>query len=247
MRRLLLLFCLLLATPAAAAPMGLSVGGLERGALRFELSYVYGYRLVSVTVDRAAASDEDTLPDRAGISTGSTTLALELEPVRYVAIQLRGLLQQPQVPQAGYKGPWGWGAGATLRITPLHVADDLFHLGVYGAFDGQFVGAPTAADAPLRLWSLRAGVGAGLGGEDRGYYADLGVHYSRSWGLLTPAGDDGPRYTLGLPLPVGVHVGAGLISAPVAPAINQRSRVHAGIDVQLIDEWAITVRVGAVL
>ncbi len=243
----LLLLSLLLAAPAAAAPMGVSVGGLERGAFRFELTYDYGYRTVAVAVDRAPTADDDALPDRAGISTGSATLALELEPVRHVALQVRGLLQQPQVPAAGYKGPFGWGLGATLRITPLHAAGDAFHLGAYGALDGQFVGLPTDADAPLTLWSLRAGVGVGAGGEAHGYYADLGVHYARSWGRLTPAGEDGPRYALALPLPLGVHLGAGLISGPLAPAHNQRSRVHAGVDVRLIDEWAVTFRVGAVL
>ena len=113
MRPLLLACCLLLAAPAAAAPMGISVAGLESGAFRVELTYDYAYRMVAVAVDRPPATDEDTLPDRAGIGTGSATLALELEPVRYVSLQLRGLLQQPRIPQAGYKGPFGWGLGAT--------------------------------------------------------------------------------------------------------------------------------------
>ncbi len=244
MRWPLLLVSLLLPLPALAAPLGVTVAGLEGGAVQADVSVDYGHRQFGVTTDESTTDDEG-LPDQTAINTASLGLAVTLQPIRFASLEARARIHKPVVVQADYKAPWGWGVGATLRITPVHAAHDLVHVGAYGAFDGQLIRYPSSPNGPLRIWSLRAGLGLALGGEERGYYADLGVHYSRAWGMVKPA-DASPVYSLTSTLPIGVQLGAGLISGPVAPASNTRSRVTAGIAVRLIDEWALTIRLGAV-
>jgi hypothetical protein len=259
MRWTLLLLCLLFAAPAAAAPFGVGVAGLARGAARFEMSFDYGKRSMDLTTEGA---DE---AQRVSIDAGGFSWAFELEPFKYLALDARFLLHEPRIDALNYAGPMGWGFGGTAKVTPLHVAHDLLHVGVYGAFDGQLVGLPTDDAAAMRLYHLRAGLGVGLGNADDGWYVDLGVHYARSWGELvlqeeeqveveddegnlsleTQVNDVG--YDALLPRPVGVRLGAGFFSSPIAPAHNTRSRVRAGLEVRLIDEWALTLRVGVIL
>lgn len=244
MRWSLLLVSLLLPLPALAAPLGVTVAGLEKGVVQADVSFDYGHRQFAVSADEEAADDQG-LPDQTAINSASLGLALTLQPIRYASLEARALIHKPSVVQADYKGPWGWGVGGTLRITPVHAAHDLVHVGVYGAFDGQLIRYPSSPNGPLRTWSVRAGLGLALGGEDRGYYADLGAHYSRAWGMVKPT-DAAPVYSLTSTLPVGVQIGAGLISGPVSPATSTRSRVTAGIAVRLIDEYALSIRLGAV-
>ncbi len=244
MRWTLLLLSLLLPLPALAAPLGPTVAGLESGVLKLDVSFDYANRSFGVTTDEAATDDEG-LPDSTGINTAGFGVGLTLQPIRYASLEARICMHKPNVVQADYKAPWGWGVGGMLRITPVHAAHDLVHVGLYGAFDGQLIRYPSSPNGPLRIWSLRTGLGLSLGGEDRGYYVDLGGHYSRAWGMVKPA-DASPVYQLTSKMPVGFQLGAGLISAPVAPASNTRSRVTAGIAVRLLDEWALSIRLGAV-
>ena len=259
MRWTLLLLSLLVTAPAAAAPFGVGVAGLARGAARFEMAFDYGKRSMDLTGD---GSDES---QRVSIDAGGFSWAFEFEPIKYLALDARFLLHEPRIDALNYAGPFGWGFGGTARVTPLHVAHDLLHVGVYGAFDGQLVGLPTDDMAAMRLYHLRAGLGVGLGNADDGWYVDLGVHYARSWGSLVMqettteqvTGEDGlpttetytedVGYDALLPRPVGVRLGAGFFSSPIAPAHNTRSRVRAGLEVRLIDEWGLTLRVGVIL
>jgi hypothetical protein len=259
MRWTLLLFSLLVAAPAAAAPFGVGVAGLARGAARFEMSFDYGKRSMDLTTEGVDDSQ------RVSIDAGGFSWAFEFEPIKYVGLDARFLLHQPRIDALDYAGPMGWGFGGTAKITPLHVAHDLLHVGAYGAFDAQLLGMPTDDPAAMRLYHLRAGLGVGIGNADDGWYVDLGVHYARSWGSLTTqvaenveVTDDEGNLTLEtqitdvgyealLPRPVGVRLGAGFFSSPIAPAHNTRSRVRAGLEVRLIDEWALTLRVGVIL
>lgn len=251
MRCLALLIALALSAPAGASPFGSSVAGLAKGAFRLEMTYDYGSRTLGFVNDAGEVT-------RTGLSTGGVSLGATVEPCRYVSIEGRFLLHQPRVDAMDYAGSYSWGFGSGVRITPLHVADGLFHLGVYGSLDGQFVGGPTDGLAPLRLYTLRTGLGVGFGDAQRGWYFDIGGHYSRGWGefVLTVEEMDEDtgevetthlQYDCGMPRPFGVRLGAGLFSGPIAPAHNARSRMYGGIDVRLIDEWAVGVRFGVVL
>jgi len=251
MRRLALLFALLLSTPAWAAPFGPSVAGLAKGAFRLDLTYDYGSRTLGFTPDEG----EET---RTGLSTGGVSLSATVEPCRYISFEGRFLVHQPRVEAMEYTGPASWGFGAGARITPVHAGDGLFHLGAYGFLDGQYVGGPTDDLAPLRLYTLRAGLGVGLGDAQRGWYAELGGHYSYGWGeFVLPVTemdeDTGEsettylQYDTGLPRPFGIRLGAGLFSGPIAPAHNTRSKLYGGVDIRLVDEWAVSVRFGVIL
>ncbi len=263
MRCTALLTMLLIAAPAAASPMGPSVAGLAPGALRLEISYDYGGR----TVDAELQTDEereDALDGQARVLGGGMSLALTFEPVPYVSLEGRFFGHQSNIEQLGYEGPFSWGWGAMARVTPVHVAHDSVHVGVYGSFDAQMVGWPSAPYAPMQLYNLRAGLGVGFGGARQGWYVDLGAHYSRLWGQLVMSVDEQyeveteegntvletetwrAMYDPSLALPVGARIGAGFFSGPIAPANNTRSRVTAGIDIRLIDEWAASVRMGVI-
>jgi hypothetical protein len=263
MRWTALLISLLLAAPAAASPMGSTVAGFAPGAVGMELTFDYGGR----GLDAALLTDEereDQLEGRARVLSGGMSLALTVEPIRYVAFEGRFFGHQPRIEALGYEGPFGWGCGGMVRVTPIHAAGDLVHAGVYGSFDAQMVGWPSAPYAPVHLYNLRAGVGVGFGGARHGWYIDLGAHYSRLWGQLTMTIEDKydvvnadgdtvletetwrAIYDPSLALPVGARIGMGFFSAPIAPATNTRSRVTAGLDVRLIDEWGASVRMGVI-
>ncbi len=244
MRLTLLLISLLLPLPALAAPLGITVAGLDDGILKADVSFDYANRRYTATADEAATDDEG-ITDSTAINTAAFGLGLTLQPFRYASLEARVQMHKPKVVQAAYTAPWGWGVGGTLRLTPLHAAHDLVHVGVYGAFDGQLIRYPSSPNGPLRTWSLRAGLGVALGGADRGYYVDLGGHYSRAWGMVKPT-DASPVYTLTSEMPVGFQLGAGLFSGPINPSFNTHSRVTAGIAVRLLDEWALSIRLGAV-
>ncbi len=260
MRSTLLILILLCAAPAAAAPYGASVAGFARGAARFEMTFDYGKRTLDVTPE---GSDES---QRVSLDAGGFSWAFEFEPFKFLSVDGRFLLHQPRIDGLDYAaGSTGWGVGGSARLTPLHLAHDLLHIGAYGAFDGQFVGSISDSAAEVRLYDLRVGLGVGLGGAEDGWFVDLGVHYARSWGSLTMQveqtveveDDEGnlsvesewvdAPYDVLLPRPVGVRLGAGFFSSPIAPAHNTRTRVKAGLEVRMIDEWGLTLRVGVIL
>ncbi len=245
MRWTLLLVSLLLPLPALAVPLGPTVAGLDDGILKTDVTFDYAHRQFAAAAEDTSASDDEGISDATGINTASFNLGLTLQPFRYASLEGRIGMHKANVVQASYKAPWGWAVGGTLRITPVHAAHDLVHVGVYGAFDGQLIRYPSSPNGPLRLWNLRAGLGVALGGADRGYYVDLGGHYSRAWGMVKPA-DASPIYQLTGKMPVGIQIGAGLFSGPVAPASSTRSRVTFGAAVRLLDEWALSIRLGAV-
>jgi len=251
MRRLALLLMLVTCAPAWAAPFGPSVAGLAKGAFRLDLTYDYGSR----TLDFALDGGDET---RAGLTTGGASLGATVEPCRFVSFEGRLFVHQPRVEAMEYSGSTSWGFGAGARLTPVHAGDGLFHLGAYGFLDGQYVGGPTDDLAPLRLYTLRAGLGIGLGDAERGWYAEIGGHYSHGWGefvLTVEERNDETgetetaylQYDCGLRYPVGIRLAAGLFSGPIAPAHNTRSKLYGGLDVRLIDEWAVGVRFGVIL
>lgn len=254
MRWLILWMLLGVTLPAAAAPMNSPAAGVIEGLLRLDAGYDFAYRSMEATVEGEDDAEDDTVTLRsAGLS-----VALTFEPVKYVALDARVTLWRPKVDEVNGTFPWGWGAGGTLRITPLHLAEDLVHIGLYGAFDGKLVGWPSAENGPVRLFCLRAGLGVGLGSASRGWYVEAGGHYSRGWGRLVfdvstidadtqEVSITGYRYSLAQPLPVGVRLGAGLISGPIAPADSTRARVQAGLEVTLLDEYALAITIGVIL
>ena len=259
MRWTLLILILVCSTPATAAPTGMGVAGLARGAARFEMTFDYNKRSLDVT---PVGGDES---QRVSLDAGGFSWSFELEPFKYLSLDARFLLHQPRIDALDYADSMGWGFGGSARVTPLHVAHDLLHVGAYAGFDGQFVGMPTDDDAAVKLYDLRVGLGVGLGNADDGWYVDMGVHYARSWGSLTMQvaetveveDDEGnlsldsvvsdAPYDVLLPRPIGVRLGAGFFSSPIAPAHNTRSRVKAGIEVRMVDEWGLTLRVGFIL
>ncbi len=255
MRWLIPWMLLVLSVPAAAAPLNAPVAGIHEGPLRLDVAYDFAYRSMTATAEGEDSADDD---DKITLRSNGLCLGITLEPVKYVALDAHATLYHPKIDQYDDALPWGWGAGGALRITPLHLAEDLVHVGLYGAFDANLVGWPSAENGPVRLFCLRAGLGLGLGGARRGWYLELGGHYSRGWGRVvfdvsTMDADTQEvettryRYSLTQPLPVGVRLGAGLFSSPIAPAASARARVQAGVEVRLLDEYALSATIGVIL